>query len=49
MYSGTRFADLVTVQYLSHVVGSFVVIVLIRQEIIVGEVCMGYLQFLVRS
>ena len=49
MYSGTGFADLVTVQYLSHIVGSFVVVDLIRQEVVLGEVRMGCFRLLVRN
>jgi len=47
--SGMGFVDFVTVQYLSHIVGSFVETVLTCQEVVLDKVCMGYLQFFVRS
>jgi len=48
MCSGMEFADFVTVQCLSHI-SSFVKTVLTCQEVVLSEVCMGCLQFLVRS
>ena len=47
--SRTRFVDFMKFQYLSHVVGSFVVIILSRQKVVLSEVRMGCLQFLVRN